>query len=154
MTVSKVTLNGKIGGSSIAAAWIRALNDPGIVREKAGFLFKASLDGDHLMLAAVPCLINGARSHHYDQHLEKEDAFTLLGAVNAGGVFTIMVKPDSNEQITAHAAEFIDVYRQFAALLLNQGYAGEGLLDEVTQGVLQAFGLNPLPSTLSELAMQ
>jgi len=152
MTISKVTLNGKIGGPSMTAAWISALNDPRIVREKAGFLFKASLDGDHLMLAVVPCLINGARSHHYDQHLEKEDAFTLLGAVNAGGVFTILVKPDSGEQITTHSAEFIEAYRRFAAFLLNQGYAGGGLLDEVTQGVLRDFGLNSLPSTLSELS--
>jgi hypothetical protein len=152
MEVGKVTFNGQAGGRSAASAWIGALNSPRIVREKAGFLFKASLDGDHLMLAAVPCLINGARSHHYEQQLEKEDAFTLLGTVSAGGVFTILVKPANAEQIMTHAFGFIEVYRRFATFLLEQGYVGEGVLDEVTQGVLQDFGLSHPPSTLSELA--
>lgn len=152
MVISKVTLNGKSGDVSVAQGWIRALNDPRIVQEKAGFLFKASLDGDHLMLAAAPCLINGERLHHYDQHLEKEDAFTLLGVVNATGVFTILIKPDTREQVSACRETFLNVFRQFAGFMLDQGYAGEGRLDEVTQSVLISFGSNPPSTTLSELA--
>lgn len=152
MNIRRVTFNGKTGGPAGAAPWIGALNNENIVQEKAGFLFKASFDGDHLMLAAVPCLIHGERSHHYDQHLEKEDAFTLIGTVNAGGVFTILVKPDHYEQIETHASAFMDVYRRFAVFLIESGYTGEGSLDEVTQGALQALGFSPSPVTLAELA--
>ena len=148
MAISKVTLNGK---TDVAAGWIRALNDERIVQEKAGFLFKASFDGDHLMLAVAPTLINGERSWHYNMHLEKEDAFTLIGDVNAQGVFTILFKPESREQVAAQAEEYIERFRQFAAFLIEGGYTGNGVLDEVTQGVLESLGLSPFPKTLAEL---
>ncbi len=148
MAINKVTLNGKTGDAS---GWIRALNDECIVREKAGFLFKASFDGDHLMLAAAPCLINGERTMHYNMHLKKEDAFTLIGDVNAQGVFTILFKPESREQVAAQAEEYIERFRQFAAFLIENGYTGDGALDEVTQGLLESLGLSPAPQTLAEL---
>ncbi len=148
MSIKKVTLNGKRGG---AANWIRALNDPNLVREKAGFLFKASFDGDHLMLAAAPCLINGERTMHYNMHLKKEDAFTLVGDVNAQGVFTILFKPESREQVAADAEKYIGRFQRFAAFLLQNGYIGDGLLDEVTQDLLKELGLSPAPETLADL---
>ena len=64
MAIRKVTLNRKRGGTE---GLIRALNDECIVREKAGFLFKASFDGEHLMLAVAPCMIHGERSMHYNK---------------------------------------------------------------------------------------
>jgi len=149
MSISKVTLNEKAGDAS---GWIRALNDERIVREKAGFLFKAGFDGDHLMLAVLPTMINGERSYHYNQHLEKEDAFTLLGDVNAEGVFTILFKPESREQVEADSEKYIELFRRFAAFLVESGYTGDGALDEVTQGVLKSLGLSPVPQTLVELA--
>ncbi len=148
MAINKVTLNGKTGDAS---GWIRALNDECIVREKAGFLFKASFDGDHLMLAAAPCLINGERTMHYNMHLKKEDALTLIGDVNAQGVFTILFKPDSRDQVSADAKIYIGRFRRFAAFLLQNGYTGDGLLDEVTQGILEELGLSLAPQTLAEL---
>ncbi|MCU0857562.1 MAG: hypothetical protein MUC65_04060 [Pontiellaceae bacterium] len=96
--IRKVTLNEKTGGPSVAADWVHALNNDRIVKEKAGFLFKASFDGDHLMLAVVPTLIQGVRSHHYNLHPAKEDVFTLIGEVTAQGVFTILFKPESRGQ--------------------------------------------------------
>ena len=149
MAISKITLNGKRGG---ATDWIRALNDPNLVREKAGFLFKASFDGDHLMLAVLPTLISGERSYHYNQHLEKEDAFTLLGDVNAEGVFTILFNPESHEQVEADAEKYIKLFRRLAGFLIENGYTGDGALDEVTQDILKSLGLSPAPKTLAELA--
>jgi len=148
MAINKVTLNGKRGG---AADWIRALNDPNLLREKAGFLFKAGFDGDHLMLAVLPTMINGERSYHYNQHLEKEDAFTLLGDVNAEGVFTILFKPESREQAQANSEKYLEQFRRFAAFLIDGGYTGDGVLDEVTQGLLESLGLSPAPETLAGL---
>ncbi len=148
MAIKKVTLNKKLDNAS---GWIRALNDDRIVREKAGFLFKASFDGDHLMLAAAPCLINGERTMHYNMRLKKEDAFTLIGDINAQGVFTILVKPETQEQIAMHADEYIERFRRFAKFLIENGYKGEGLLDEVTQGILKELGLSPAPNRLANL---
>ncbi len=151
MTIKTVTFNGKKGRLSVATAWIHALNDVRLTTEKGGFLFIAAFDGDHLMLEAVPALIHGERSYHYNLHVEKEDAFTLIGDVNAQGVFTILFKPESREAVTRYAAEYIERFRLFAVFLNEAGYCGEGRLDEVTQSVLQSLGVAPPPCMLAGL---
>lgn len=150
MGISTVSLNGKTGDASIARGLIAALNDERIVREKAGFLLKASFAENHLMLAAQPALIHGERTMHYNMHLEVEDSFTLIGGLNAAGVFTLLFKPDSMEQFTAEAPRFIEVCRRFAAFLLENGYTGDGQLDSVTQGFLKKAGLSPVPQVLAD----
>ena len=150
MMITKITLNGKTSDALGASEWIRALNDECLVREKAGFLFKASFDGDHLMLAVAPTLIHGERNYHYNMHLEKEDAFTLLGDLNAEGVFTILFKPDRLEQFTEESARFVEIFRHFAQFLLTNGYVGKGQLDEVTKGLLKGAGLSPTPQVLAD----
>ncbi len=147
----KITLNGTTGGLSVAKDWMKALSSARILTEKAGYLFKASLDEDHLMLAVAPCLINGGRSWHYNMRLEQENALTFLGDVNAQGVFTILFKPDSMEQLAAQTDEYLRRFRSFARFFADAGYRGKGELDEVTQGVLLQLGLNPPPQTLAEL---
>jgi hypothetical protein len=154
MTINKVSLNGNTGGASIAQELISALNDERIVREIAGFLIKASFDEDHLMLAVEPALINGERTMHYNMHLEIENQFTLIGGLNAQGVFTILFKPDNMEQFAAESPRFIEVCRRLAGFLLENGYAGEGRLDEVTQRLLNEAGLSPAPQGLADLCSQ
>lgn len=149
--VVKVTLNGKTGNSSVAAGWIRALNDLRILSEKAGFVFKASFDGDHLMLAVAPALIDGQRNYHFNMHLKKEDAFTLIGDVSAQGVFNILFKPESREFTEQNSTAYIAVFRRFASFLLSAGYQGAGPLDEVTCEVLKQLGLSPVPAELAAL---
>jgi len=151
MSINRVTLNGKTGDASTAKGWIRALNDKRIVHEKAGFLFKASFDEDHLMLAVAPALINGERTMHYNMHLGMENQFTLIGDVNAQGFFTFLFKPDSMDQLITQSARFIYICRRFAGFLLENGYTGDGQLDEVAQGVLKKLGLSSAPQTLAEL---
>jgi hypothetical protein len=150
MTASRVTLNGKSGDASVVQEWVGALNDPRIVREKAGFLFKVLLDGDHLMLAATPCLINGERLHHYDQELGIDSAYTLLGDVNASGIFTILFKPENRNLSDEQKTRYLKTFRQFAKLLLAQGYTGEGILSDVTRTVLQEIGTSPAPRVLAD----
>jgi len=150
-SIAYVTLNGKTGNPSVAKEWIRALNDPRILKEKAGFVFKASFAGDHLMLAAAPFLIDGQRSYHFNMHLQHEDAFTLIGDVSAAGVFNLLFKPESREFADQNAAACLATLRRFADFLLSAGYRGAGELDEVTQGVLERFGLSPAPRTLADL---
>jgi hypothetical protein len=149
--INKVTLNGNAGGYSVAQDWICALNDERIVREKAGFLFKASLCEDHWMLAVAPCLINGERSYHYNMLLEQENQFTLIGSVDAQGAFTILFKPESRESVERSAAVYIGVFRQFAKFLGDTGYTGRGALDEVTQRVLKQLGISPVPESIFSL---
>ena len=149
--LSKITLNGKTGKPAIAAPWIRALNDPCIVVEKAGFLFKAATTSDRLILAVVPCLINGERSYHYNMPLENEDAFTLTGSINAQGVFTILIKPESLDLSPEQKEKYLNLYTKFGAFLISAGYKGEGILDSVTQCILQTIESSPIPKTLAEL---
>ncbi len=151
MAVRNVTFNGKPGGPAVAAEWIGALNDARLTAEKGGFLFKAAFDSNHLALAAVPALIHGERSYHYNLPVEKEDAFTLIGDVNAQGVFTILFKPESLAAAVQQAAEYIERFRSFAAFLEAAGYTGAGQLDQVTQGVLKSLGVVHPPETLDAL---
>ena len=145
-------LNGKTGDRSIIRPWIDALNNPRIVTEKAGFLFKVSAKEERMELAVSPCLINGERLYHYDMHLEREDAYTLIGDVNAAGLFTILFKPESLPLGETQKAHYARSFRRFATLLLEQGYSGEGRLNEVTQAILSGLGLSPAPQTLEELS--
>lgn len=150
MGINKVSLNGKTGDASIARGLIAALNDERIVREKAGYLLKASFAEDHLMLAVEPALIHGERTMHYNMHLEVENAFTLIGGLNAEGVFTLLCKPDSMEQFAADACRYVEVCRRFAGFLLDNGYTGEGQVDAVTQGFLKKAGFSPVPQVLAD----
>ncbi|MBM4153083.1 MAG: hypothetical protein FJ220_06145 [Kiritimatiellaceae bacterium] len=151
MEIRTLTLNGKWGKVSLADGWIAALNDARLTVEKGGFLFKVAFDGDHLMLAVAPTLIGDTRSYHYDLHLEKEDAFTLIGDVNAQGVFTLLFKPDRMETVRQCAADYVERYRRFAAFLIDAGYSGQGRLSDVTQCVLMDIGLMPPPGCLNDL---
>jgi hypothetical protein len=146
-----IVINGKSGSLSLAGDWIRALNNPQILKEKAGFLFKVLAEDDRLMVAVVPALIHGERTYHYALRLEQESAFTLIGDVNAQGVFTILFKPESCEAAMKHQRDYIEQFRRFASFLSLAGYNGAGLLDEVTQGLLQELGLSPVPDRLSGL---
>ncbi len=149
--IRRVTLNGKAGGHKVGRPWIEALNDPHILTEKAGFLFKAAVRGDHLFLAVVPVLIDGKRSYHYEQHLDNEDAFTLAGDVNASGVFTILFKPEKMPLSAEHARRYRHSINLFTEWLLAEGYSGKGLLSEVTQCVLRELEYSPVPQTLKDL---
>jgi len=150
--IVRVTLNGRTGGLSSAAGWIQALNNPVLVREKGGFLFKASFNGDHLILEAAPALIQGARSYHYNMLPGLDDAFMLIGSVDAQGGFLILVKPPDEGFLNGHADQYAAVFRAFAIFLEEAGYSGAGHLDEITQGVLRKLGMAPPPQTLRELA--
>ncbi len=149
MSIAKVTFNGVDGRCTVARPWIQALNDAKLVLEKAGFLFKAGLTGDRMLLAVEPCLIQGERRYHFNMHLAHEDAYTLIGSVNAQGEFTILFKPESPELSPGQCARYREVIGTFAAFLLDGGYTGEGLLDEVTQALLGAVGFDPVPDRLS-----
>jgi hypothetical protein len=150
--IRTITLNGKTGPSKIARPMIQALNDPRIITEKAGFLFKAAARENHLHLAVVPTLINGERNHHYDHQLQDEDAFTLIGDINATGDFTILFKPEQRQMSPEQKEHYLRNYRTFAQWLLDQGYTGKGTLSDVTQMILPEIGLDPVPATLAELA--
>lgn len=149
--IQHVVFNRKTGSPDIIAPWIHALNNPRIMQEKAGFLFKVGRHEDSLLLAVEPCLINGERRYHFNMHLAHEDAYTLTGSVNPQGEFTILFCPECRALTDAQCARYRDVVGCFAALILSNGYAGRGMLDDVTGPLLQAIGFDPMPSSLSNI---
>jgi len=153
--IKEVTLNGDTGSHKMAADFIHALNDPGILTEKAGFLFKTTVCGDRLMLGITPYFINGERMYHYDVSLPVENEFTLIGSINAEGVFTIFFRPESLNIPPEKKEVYSDSYVIFARFLLENGYAGKGLLDGVTLKTLEETALFvSVPETLIELSGQ
>jgi hypothetical protein len=154
MLVENIILNGVAGGRAVAKPWIQALNDAKLVLEKAGFLFKAGLDGGRMLLAVEPCLIQGERRYHFNMHLAHQDAYTLIGAVNAMGEFSILFKPECRDLQPDQCARYREVFGAFAELLLDGGYCGTGILDEVTQSLLGEVGFDPVPNRLAGLAFR
>jgi hypothetical protein len=149
----KVTLNGKRGKAKIAKPFIHALNTPAILTEKAGFLFKATVCGDLLVLGVTPYFIEGQRTWHYDMVMPAENEFTLLGAINADGHFTILFTPISDELTTFEQIAYGDNYIQFAQFLLASGLESEGPLDAITiQLLTEANVFHTPPTSLAELA--
>ncbi len=150
---TKVTLNGKTGKPKIAKPFIRALNTPAILIEKAGFLFKATVDGDHLILGVTPYFIEGARTWHYDLVMPVENEFTLIGSVNADGHFSIFFKPTSDELTPAQKTNYADNYIRFARFLHASGLRSEGPLDEITIQLLTEANLfAPIPESILALS--
>lgn len=152
--IRKITFNGQTGGSEVAWPWIMALNEPRIVIEKAGFLFKAAVRTDHLLLTVTPAMINGERSYHYDQKLDGEDAYTLIGNISAAGLFTILFKPTNLPLTQEQKARYIRICVVFSWWLLREGYSGKGLLNKVTQSLFEEIGLSPTPQTLADLSIR
>jgi len=153
--IKEVTLNGETGSRKIAAGFIHALNDKDILTEKAGFLFKTTVCNNRLMLGVTPYFLNGERTYHYDVSLPVENEFTLIGDINAEGVFTILFRPESCDIPAEKKEIYSDSYVLFARFLLENGYAGKGLLDEVTTNALEETGLfESVPETLIELSDQ
>jgi hypothetical protein len=153
--ILEVTLNGEAGKPSLAASFIRALNDAALITEKGGFIFKALIDSRRLVLGVTPCFIDGRRTYHFDTKLPGEDEFTLIGSVTPGGVFEILFKPASLEISTDSARKYADSYIMLARFLLENGYSGMGKLDQVTVGMLHEAGLFcPAPESLFELASE
>lgn len=151
--VQEVTLNGKTGKPSSARSFIRALNDERIITEKGGFLFKALIAGDRLVLGVTPCFINGEKTYHYDTQLPGENEFTLIGSVAPGGIFEILFKPLSRELSHEDIREYADIYVRLARFLLENDYSGRGTLDLVTVSLLRETGFfHPAPENLTGLA--
>jgi len=148
-----VTLNGKTGKPSIARSFIEALNDERIITEKGGFLFKVLAAGNRLVLGVTPYFIDGGRTYHYDTQLPGEDEFTLIGSVTPSGTFEILFKPLSMNLSPEEIRQYSHTYVMFARFLLENGYAGQGRLDEVTISLLREAGLfHPAPRDLAGLA--
>ena len=150
--IRNIIFNGTSGTPALIRPWVNALNDPRIVTEKAGFLFKALLYNDHIELAAQPCLINGERLYHYNLLLSTDDPCILIGDVNAAGIFTVLFKPNKGGLTDDQKKRCRNGLKTLAELLLLQGYKGEGLLCDVTRMVLPEIGLSPTLQTLIEIA--
>jgi len=152
-STTSVTMNGVVGGLDRLAVWMNALMNPAMLREKGGYLFKASFAGSEVCLVVAPYVIDGQRSYHHAMRLAHEDALTLIGAVDANGAFSFFFKPDGPDLTLAYRQACREVCRRFAGLLLDAGYRGKGTLDDITQGMLAECGMSPPPGTLAELAV-
>ena len=73
------------------------------------------------------------------------------GTTNAQGVFTILIKPESLDLSPEQKEKYLNLYTKFGAFLISAGYKGEGILDSVTQCILQTIESSPIPKTLAEL---
>ncbi len=147
-----VSLNGVAGDITILGDWVRALMNPAVLREKGGYLFKASFADRQAFFAVAPYVLDGQRSYHFAMQIEQDDAHTLIGVVDANGAFGFTFKPDQPEITTAYRLSCLATCRRFARVLIDAGYRGDGVLDDVTKGQLAGWGGHSAPDSLAALA--
>jgi hypothetical protein len=145
-------LNGKRATGKALRQMARALADRKLLGERGGFLLKATLKDEGAWLSVVPCILNGARTYHYDMKLAEETAYTLIGAVNANGVFTLFFQPGPAGLGEDARGEYLKAYSRLAALLFDNGYDGEARLDWSTRRLLEESEVaRPAPESLAAL---
>jgi hypothetical protein len=154
--IRKLTLNARTGTSGLARDLLRALNDPRILTEKGGFLFKARLEADdptHLILGVTPCLLDWQRTYHYDTRLPGEDAYTITGTVTPGLVFELLFNPPAAVLTEHQRCLYARLFVVFARFMLEQGLRPGATLGIVTRQLIQEAGLfQPPPEDLPALA--
>lgn len=151
----RVRLNGKRPRTGVVRSMAHALNDAAVRTEKGGYIFKAGLDGEVLLLGLLPGLINARRTVHHEIELGAECPLILNGFVTIKGALTVI--PLRQGGPFRPAPEDVPALRKlmgrFAHQMLAWGVSAEMPVDEISQTVLLQFALtDSAPGTLADLA--
>jgi hypothetical protein len=143
-------LNGSKPGRREVGQFIKAISSPGRLAAAGGYLFKSCISSRELHIGIVPAISEGERLHHYDITVPEEEC--LIGSISATGEFTLLFKADKENMRESERERWRNQYIFFAAALIQRNYQGRGLLDWITQQIIQEAQLfSPVPSTLTEL---
>ena len=155
----KIILNGEEKSKKEIRQILKAVSNKKILKEKGGYVTKASIVNNHLFIGIIPAFIEGWKKYHYDIELEFEDQFSLIGSINADESMTIVFKLDKetykrglskNEQIKLR-----NNYIKYAHFFIDIGFSGDLKMDEPTKMILKKSGLfEKIPLTLSELTTE
>ena len=150
----QVVLNGEHPTGAQGAAVAHALQDPAILTEKGGYIFKAALMEECLHLALCPTVIGAIRQMHHTMVLEVASPLIADGFINAdGSLAVVLLKPGAAPLLQAGdrpAAEAL--LRCLGQTLLGWGLAPQVPLDFITRLTVEECGLLPAcPASLGEL---
>lgn len=137
--IMDIFFNGEKLSSSELAPIVRAIEDPAVLREKGGFLFRFAREEETVHFGLLPYLQNGQRMYHYNI---KMPSFPLIlsGFVNAGGSLTFL--PEQTKKKDAREWLSQDYHNQvkfFASFLINEDFPPKTRLDEISVEVLDKF---------------
>lgn len=152
-----VTLNGAPIGAPELRAVVASLCDPPSIREKGGFLFKASLQEATVHLGVLPYFIGTERCYHYHIVLPGADPFRLTGFINSNLSMTLLVDADNRsarERLTDEDKRaYVSRFRRFAEFLVGQGFDPDFAVDQVTIHMLRSIAAPAFsPTTVAGMA--
>lgn len=149
-------LNGKAKQQTEINHILNQLSNPNILTQYGGALFKyQNHSEDELLIddfGIIPCIVDGERTHHYDIQLKKETSFTLIGIINANGIFRVVFKPEEIPLSDDDSKQYKKQFIQLSRFLQNNGFSGSIPLDGITCDLLQEASLFiPSPKELVQL---
>jgi len=155
----KIILNATRASAGELKQMFRALEDPEILKEKGGYIFRTALAANptdsekrKLHFSIKPALLEGERTFHYDLILPESIRWILSGCINSTGEIQLLFKPESRPLTSEALKGYRKLYSSLASFFLNGGYQGEGVFDMVTQLLIQDAGLfEPTPDNFRAL---
>ncbi len=147
-------LNGSYPAPKLVKQVVAALQDPVILTEKGGYIFKAALTGEVLHIGLIPTLVGDTRKVHHAIDLNIETPMIINGFFNADGTLgMVLLKPGAKPCLTPEDRPLARrLMVCFCQCLLTWGLPQSLPLDLTTDLTLHETGLaEGDPSTLAEL---
>ena len=131
---------------------VKAFCNPGILKSCGGYIFTYRIYNNSAYLGIKPSIIEGQRINHYDLNAGPETKVFLTGSINTNGEISLLFKISKTELNDEIKSELRELYLNFSDLLINNGYKGSGILDWITQRIIEESQLFiPIPSTIFDL---
>jgi hypothetical protein len=147
-------LNGSYPAPKLLKQVAAALQDPTILTEKGGYIFKAALTGEVLHIGLLPTLIGHTRSVHHAIDLAVESHMIINGFFNAdGSLAMVLLKPGKKPCLTPEDVPAArELMLRFCSCLLAWQMPAHLPLDTTTDLTLHEAGLaEDNPATLGDL---
>jgi len=147
-----IYLNNELQTPKAIAKIFKSIQNTKVLKARAGFLFKSSINDCEFHIGLRPVLIEGERSHHYDIVLDFEDEYIFSGFFNVDGTLGILfTPPGKKEEIsTEYKDKLRNTYKATAAVLIKNGFSKKMKLDWISQKIMEEIGIfDPIPSDLS-----
>jgi len=148
----KSRLNGERPSRSTVNSVVKALQSKALLTEKGGYIFKAALNGETLVIGLLPGLLNHERTVHHAIKLGFVPELFINGFVTVDQELTLLpMRPGAAPRLTeGDLPAARQLFQRFCACLTDWGLPGTYALDMITQLALAESGITDAP--LSDLA--
>lgn len=150
----KIYLNNELQSPKSINKIFKSIQNRKILKTRAGFLFKSSINDQNFHIGIRPVIMEGERSHHYDIRLDFENEYVFSGFFNVDGTIGILfTPPGKKEEISSEFKKNLKiVYKNTALILIENGFSENMKLDWISQKIADEIGIfDTSPVKLSDL---